>query len=412
MSPICLSALLISLSLSAQDKSYVYEKGTCWEFTNIIKRSDPSTFESIRYRGEENALMWDREANDHQGAWLEPLCWVYDLRYEDNIKAEMRLRKNDFSQDESQILAQKYGQIMGQLPACLREGVELINIMRGDAVYGGNDHLKSIDITIGEISQTYERTGNEEEVIFHEATHAALDHLYKEGWTESRDKDPIYISKYAAENPNREDISESFLTYFIYTYKNHRVSSAQASKIAESIPHRIAFYKNLQLNMYPIIRSEQGKPTPESKASIFDPNKYYRLTCQFQGEGKSLDVVNDNQGNRLHLYDTGPYSSQYWKISPLSNGYYRLSCKYQGEDKSLSVMDDEQSNQLQLSPSGDDIGQQWKIEPLAGGYYRLSTRFPGEGKSLDVVNDGQNDQLQLAPSGNYTGQYWKLTEVK
>lgn len=403
---------LINMSLSAQDNPYVYEKGTCWEFTNIIERQDPSAYSDIAYRRDAIAEMWDREANGLQGAWVKPLCWIYDLSYDDGIRAEIRLRKVDFSQEESLATAEKYGKIMGQLPACLREGVDFINIMRGHAVYGGNNYMKSIDITIGETSETYEQTGNMEEVLLHEAAHAALDYLYKEDWADWRDQDPIFISKYAADHPNREDISESFLTYLIYAYKRNLVSSEQAALIARSIPNRIAYYKQLNLEMYPIKGQTQVNQTPTETASEFDPNKYYRLTCMFQGEGKSLDVVNDSQGNRLHLFQTGNYSSQYWKVSPLRNGFYRLSCKYQGEDKSLAILEDETSNQLQLSPSGDYTAQHWKIEKLENGYYRLSTRSLGEGQSLDVLNDGQNDQVHLAPSGNYTGQFWKLTEVQ
>ena len=48
----------------------------------------------------------------------------------------------------------------------------------------------------------------------------------------------------------------------------------------------------------------------------FDPRSYYRLTTQWRGTGKSLDVVNDGtNNNQLILADTGNYEGQFWKIT-------------------------------------------------------------------------------------------------
>lgn len=48
----------------------------------------------------------------------------------------------------------------------------------------------------------------------------------------------------------------------------------------------------------------------------FDTKSYYRLTTQWQGDGKSLDVVNDGKNNnRLQLAATGDFSGQLWKIT-------------------------------------------------------------------------------------------------
>ena len=97
------------------------------------------------------------------------------------------------------------------------------------------------------------------------------------------------------------------------------------------------------------------------QAQEFDDGRYYRLTTQWQGDGKSLDVVNDGANDKLILADTGDYS-----------------------------------------------GQHWRVERQANGHYRLTTQWQGAGKSLDVVNDGANNQLRLAPTGDYSGQYWKI----
>ncbi|MCF7993580.1 MAG: RICIN domain-containing protein [Chromatiaceae bacterium] len=146
-------------------------------------------------------------------------------------------------------------------------------------------------------------------------------------------------------------------------------------------------------------------------SQTIDANAYYRLTTQWQGEGKSLDVVNEGRNNKLQLADTGNYSGQFWKFTPINDGYYRLTTQWQGEGKSLDVINDGTNNKLQLADTGNYSGQFWKLTPASGGYYRLTTQWQGEGKSLDVINDGTNNKLQLADTGNYSGQFWKLTKV-
>ena len=141
-----------------------------------------------------------------------------------------------------------------------------------------------------------------------------------------------------------------------------------------------------------------------------DPNKYYRLSCKWQGESKCLAAV--SSGNRIvpQLVSKSNDDSQYWKCTPVGNGYYRWTCKAQ-EGKSLDVINDGKNNKLQLAKTGSYTGQYWKCTPASGGYLRMTCKWQGEGKSLDVVNDGKNNKLQLANTGSYTGQFWKCTEV-
>ncbi|MEM9819671.1 MAG: RICIN domain-containing protein [Bacteroidota bacterium] len=147
-------------------------------------------------------------------------------------------------------------------------------------------------------------------------------------------------------------------------------------------------------------------------ASPFNPNKYYRLTTQFTGEGKSLDIINDAKDNRLTMAKTGRYTGQYWKIESVGNGYYRLTTKFTGKDKSLDIINDDKDDKLEMRTTGRKTGQYWKIESVGGGYYRLTTQFTGKGKSLDIINDGKNNRLHMRKTDGATGQKWKITEIR
>jgi hypothetical protein len=53
----------------------------------------------------------------------------------------------------------------------------------------------------------------------------------------------------------------------------------------------------------------------QTTSPLFDPNSYYRLTTNWQGECKSLDIVNDGNNNRPILAKSGDFSGQHWKVS-------------------------------------------------------------------------------------------------
>ncbi len=142
-----------------------------------------------------------------------------------------------------------------------------------------------------------------------------------------------------------------------------------------------------------------------------DPNYYYRLTTQWQGDGKSLDIVNDGKNNKPILANTGAYTGQFWKLTPVGNGYYRLTTQWQGDGKSLDIINDGKNNKPILGNTGAYSGQFWKVTPIGNNYYRLTTQWQGDGKSLDIVNDGRNNQPILANKESYSGQFWKLTKL-
>lgn len=51
--------------------------------------------------------------------------------------------------------------------------------------------------------------------------------------------------------------------------------------------------------------------------SAFKVQCHYRLTTLWQGEGLSLDIVNDGTNTTPLLAKTGNFSGQLWKVSPV-----------------------------------------------------------------------------------------------
>jgi Ricin-type beta-trefoil lectin domain-like len=138
---------------------------------------------------------------------------------------------------------------------------------------------------------------------------------------------------------------------------------------------------------------------------------YYRLTTQWTGKGKALDVVNDGSNDKLILGNLANVSGQFWKLTSSGNGYYRLTNQWQGEEKSLDIVNDGVNNQVRMAKSSNAAGQSWKLTSLGNGYYRLTNQWLGEKKSLDVINDGINNKLQMANTNKLTGQFWQIALV-
>ena len=246
--------LFFSLANFSQNSNYIYESGTLWYagFYDILKASDESVFDTSSYKNLATALMWDRTANNGNGAWTEPLSWIYTIRYQDNVTAEVRVRQIDYTKTEANEAVSRYSDYLGRLPFVLRNGIKLINIMTAEANFGGNNWNNSIDIYEGTLSETLLRDGNMEEMLLHEGTHAALDYLYNENWIVERNKDAKFISKYAYENPNREDISETFAVWLAVRNIENRLSADDYTKVTEGLSNRIAYLNSLNFNISPI----------------------------------------------------------------------------------------------------------------------------------------------------------------
>ena len=94
--------------------------------------------------------------------------------------------------------------------------------------------------------------------------------------------------------------------------------------------------------------------------TTIDTNYYYRLSTRWSNtDGKSLDVINDANDNKLIMATSGSYSGQFWRIHDLGNGFYRLTTIFQGTMKSLD-------SNVQLSLSQISDSQSWSISSSGG----------------------------------------------
>ena len=116
--------------------------------------------------------------------------------------------------------------------------------IRSTTVWGGNNNLL-IHVDQREV---YDDQGFLEETLIHEAVHTSLDadHAASAGWLSARASDNEFISTYARDYPEREDLAESFLPFLAVMLRPERISTALRETITATIPNRIAYLESLK----------------------------------------------------------------------------------------------------------------------------------------------------------------------
>ena len=221
--------------------------GTIFLDPNILTEDDPTTFVGLTAEGQAEHTMFDRRVND----WITAEPYLFRAAYDDGLSIEIQVNPEFGSPEAALAEAEKYAPIFGQLPTVLRKDVETSWIHKGVNPFGGGNN--NLLIHTGQ-SDLYERDGILEETLVHEASHSSLDaeHARAEGWKAAQAADPVFISTYARDNPEREDIAETFLLWLALRYREERLPPELVATVKQSIPNRLAYFDGGELEMYPV----------------------------------------------------------------------------------------------------------------------------------------------------------------
>jgi len=225
--------------------------GTIFLDPDIITERDHSTFTEIAGAGRGERVMFDRRVN----SWVTLNPFLFLAKYEDGLEIEVQVNPEFETVDRALNQASKYAEVIGRLPTSLRKDVDTVWIHQGTNPFGGGN--RNLLIHIGQ-ADLYVQSGILEETLVHEASHTSLDaaHAQSEGWKQAQTADGEFISTYARDNPQREDIAETFLLYLALRYRSDRISDDLIATINRTIPNRISYFDGLELNMFPIVEPE------------------------------------------------------------------------------------------------------------------------------------------------------------
>ena len=210
--------------------------GTLYFGHDFVTPEDPSYFVGLEERPSETRTMYDRRFG-----WITTTPYLFHATFSDGLSTEVQINP-EFEDAELRLeLATKYLRAIGQLPTLLRTDVLTVWIHDGDEDFGGgNDNIL---IHRGRAS-TYENQGILGEVLIHESAHTSLDAYHKNtrDWLSAQTNDGQFISNYARDNPNREDLAESFPMWYALRFKTSRIPVNTQNTILSTIPNRIQYF--------------------------------------------------------------------------------------------------------------------------------------------------------------------------
>ena len=208
----------------------------------IIEPSDPARLGSVTYAGRGERRVWDMRPR----SWMTINAYLFDARYAEQV-VEFRVNPEFDSKEAAQAVIEKYVHALGQMPEVLLSGIKFVNINAGHQVWAAHSD--------GGITIHTDHASSDvlEEVMFHEATHVALDRLHRDspGWRAAQVADGSFISTYAQDNPVREDIAESFLIYLAVQHRPERLTPVVIGTFRRTIPNRLAYFDEQEFNMSP-----------------------------------------------------------------------------------------------------------------------------------------------------------------
>ena len=190
------------------------------------------TYRGVTAGGAIYGKYWDYRNN----YWNSDRCFTFEAHFSDQHSFEVTTPKKDFFlQSHAKYKAEQILRVLGKTPVFVRSTLRTIAI-NGDgrgAGAGSNRERKSMSLNLADwvIQNAYKlflQLGAQVELHYIEQS---------EKWKRAQELDPLFISTYARDNPNSQDVAESFVAWMLVRRYS---TSYQSQMIKRTIPNRIA----------------------------------------------------------------------------------------------------------------------------------------------------------------------------
>ena len=257
--------------------------GTVWITPDILGPSDPTALGSVTYTGRGMREVFDRRVD----MWVTVDAYLFDAQFGERT-LEFQVNPEFGTEEAARRQVDTFAPAIGRLPAVLMSGLREVEMNAGEGLFGGNSYNGSLLIhTDDEATQQALREGYLEEIFLHEAAHAALDPSISEapGWRSAQRADDAFISEYARDHPDREDVAESFLPYFALRHRPDRLTAEERWIIMMSIPNRLAYFDEQPFDMStePGEWREGTSPSRSVRTVWVPETRPWSLTCNDGG---------------------------------------------------------------------------------------------------------------------------------
>ena len=226
-------------SQSAEDGLYLFNKieileppfsGTMWDLPNLITSSDYTIYSTSSYQGIETRLFYDKSIPD----FINYPAHIYKVNFGDDLSIDFEIY-TEFTQEEAGNIEQKYAPLIGQLGKDLRRNIKSFEFLKGEEVASAqrSDDLNYANITfhtdwLTNLVETRPDGDKTEELLIHESAHLSIDpYVYgQQGWIDAVNLDGNFLSTYAKDNPDSEDVAETFQAYIAVKFFPDRISNS------------------------------------------------------------------------------------------------------------------------------------------------------------------------------------------
>ena len=244
--------LLLSSNVEAASYVFFDNKKDC----DILTKNDPTTLKTLTFLSKKNLLAFDGRSESSRRANF----FLFNAVFEKDNVISIRVNSEFKTKDKAEEQALKYGRMVGQLPNFLRTSVQNITIHRGRPTWRAEGKIKNITIHTNRYGTSASRTPRKcvEEVMLHEAGHISLDgdlggSIKSYPWKKAMKADGKFISSYAKEYPDREDIAETALWWVAVRCKTDRISESNYKNILRFIPNRLKYLDEKNYDTYPMV---------------------------------------------------------------------------------------------------------------------------------------------------------------
>ncbi len=222
-------------------------KGTIFLDPDIITAKDPTVYQTITPAGSGMRELFDRRTD----GMIQVKAHLFTARFSDQEKSVEIQVNPEFDAAKAKALATKYAEVIGRLPKCLRADVDTVTIHAGDKPFGGGNRNLLIHTAQAD---SYERDGILEETLVHEASHTSLDdkHAKSPDWIAAQKADATFISTYARDNPQREDIAETFLLWLALRHRPERMDEKLITQVKQTVAHRLEYFDQKKPDVSPV----------------------------------------------------------------------------------------------------------------------------------------------------------------
>lgn len=135
---------------------------------------------------------------------------------------------------------------LARLPVRMRSSLRHVNILDGDGSAWSEDAGRFFTLYDGLMTRRL-ADHDLDETVFHETAHVALDPVLSRDpdWRSNQAADPGFVTRYAADNPDTEDIAESALFVWTLTHHPGRLPDQVVSALHRIMPNRIDYLGNI-----------------------------------------------------------------------------------------------------------------------------------------------------------------------